>query len=334
MIQILLGFIEKERKLENMNRLLFFSGGLSSFAVAHYLKTEYPNDNIILYFTDTKWEDEDLYRFIYDVSDKLELPMLIHSKGIDPVQLMIKQKILFNNRFGQCSLQLKMKTASDFIRKGKVPIKQKWVNKKYLKDENILDNPILYFGISFDEFHRTKAIARNWEPFQVEFPLTKMFFDYDKLLEQYKIDKPRMYLKGFTHNNCKGRCVKAGAGHFKLLFNEDNETFNQIEEIETTLSLFISTYHEWKTDESKKDILDQNEKEVILWHDTDYKHKPKLILAETNRSYSFMKTKSLKDIGNQMRVHDKLDLFSEEMGGCGCFVDYDEQDINLFELDI
>ena len=40
-----------------MNHIIFFSGGKSSFAVADYVKEKYPNDNILLYFTDTLWED-------------------------------------------------------------------------------------------------------------------------------------------------------------------------------------------------------------------------------------------------------------------------------------
>lgn len=307
-----------------MNRVLFFSGGLSSFAVAHHLKTNYPDDNIVLYFTDTLWEDEDLYRFIDEVSHKLELPMLIHSMLTDPVELMIKQKILFNNRFGQCSLQLKMKVASDYFKKGKMPRHEHWVNKQYLKNESFKEDAILYFGISFDEFHRTKAIKENWKPFDVEFPLTKMFYDYDELLKQYDIEKPKLYLKGFTHNNCKGRCVKAGKSHFRLLYNEDYETFIQLEEIERTLSNFVDTYHQWKKDESKKEILENNTKEMMLWHDTQYMHKPLLTLAPKLNTYSFMKETTLTDIKNEMDSGMRLNLFEEEIGGCGCFVDYDK----------
>jgi 3'-phosphoadenosine 5'-phosphosulfate sulfotransferase (PAPS reductase)/FAD synthetase len=79
------------------NHIIFFSGGKSSFSVADYVKENYPNDNILLYFTDTLWEDEDLYRFIHEASDKLELPMLIHSRGITPAQLMVQQRFMANN---------------------------------------------------------------------------------------------------------------------------------------------------------------------------------------------------------------------------------------------
>jgi hypothetical protein len=41
------------------NHIVFCSGGKSSFSVADWVRTNYPNDNVLLYFTDTMWEDED-----------------------------------------------------------------------------------------------------------------------------------------------------------------------------------------------------------------------------------------------------------------------------------
>jgi 3'-phosphoadenosine 5'-phosphosulfate sulfotransferase (PAPS reductase)/FAD synthetase len=54
-----------------MNHIIFFSGGKASLATADYVKNTYPDDNILLYNTDTLWENEDLYRFINEPSDKL-----------------------------------------------------------------------------------------------------------------------------------------------------------------------------------------------------------------------------------------------------------------------
>lgn len=307
------------------NRIVFFSGGLSSFAVAHHLKTTYPNDNIVLYFTDTKWEDEDLYRFIREASDKLKLPLLVHSEDIDPVQLMIKQKILFSSRMGNCSTYLKMKVAANFIKKKQKPKTEYWINPEYLKSYDFLENPTLYFGISFDEFHRTVAIMENWKPFDVEFPLCKTFYDYDELLALYKINKPRLYLKGFTHNNCKGRCVKAGIGHFKLLYNEDYPTFIWLEHVETTLSRFVDTYHQYKDLPDMKDILITNEQRMNEWHANNCTGDPMCVFAKEKNTYSFIKGMPLKNIRLQMDQGMKLNLFNEEMGGCGCFVDYENE---------
>jgi len=40
-----------------------FSGGITSWAAAKRVAAEHGADNTLLLFTDTKMEDEDLYRF-------------------------------------------------------------------------------------------------------------------------------------------------------------------------------------------------------------------------------------------------------------------------------
>ncbi|OHX41391.1 hypothetical protein [Cytobacillus oceanisediminis] len=95
-----------------MNHIVFLSGGNASFAVAAWVKEQYGHlkeHSILLYFTDVLWEDIDLYRFIIDASNRLELPMLLHSRGLTPPQLMVKQKFMANSRVGSCSKELKMK---------------------------------------------------------------------------------------------------------------------------------------------------------------------------------------------------------------------------------
>lgn len=298
-------------------KVVFFSGGLSSFAVAHHLKDEKP----LLYFTDTMWEDEDLYRFIFEVAHKLELPMLIHSAGIDPVELMIKQKIIFNSRMGNCSTYLKMKVASDYFKKGIVPPIENWYNEHLYQGGDVEE---FYFGIGYDEFHRVGAIKKNWQPYTVKFPLVDNMYDFDELLKLYNIEKPRMYQKGFTHNNCKGRCVKAGKGHFRLLFNEDRRTFDEINHIENVLRDYVSAWHDNKTDESKKEDLEQNQREMEKWHESEYQYKPQLKHVPNGAKPTILKNMSLDEIRQQQESNQQFDLF-EEVGGCGCFVDYEEE---------
>ena len=304
-------------------RVIFFSGGLASFAVAHHLITKYPNEKPLLYFTDTKWEDEDLYRFIYEVSDKLKLPMMIHSMNLNPVQLMIKQKIIYNSRMGNCSTILKMKTAADYFKRGKVPEYEEKVNWEYYEDGEVTE---LYFGIGYEEFHRVGAIKKNWQPFEVKFPLVETMYDYDGLLKLYGIEKPRLYNMGFTHNNCKGRCVKAGKGHFKLLYNTDRETFDEINQIEHWLSIYVGAYHWLKQEDGTEHLLAHNESEMNKWHDSGYTYMPKLHFAWGQTFNSMMKKTHLKEVKKQMDNKQQFDLFgNEEIGGCSCFIDYDEE---------
>lgn len=319
------------------NHIIFFSGGKSSFSVAEYVKTNYPEDNILLYFTDTLWEDEDLYRFIDEVSDKLELPMLIHSRGITPAQLMVQQRFMANNRVGTCSKELKMKVSAQYLKKGIVPEVEKWRNKHFLKSEEFVKDATLYFGIGFEEMHREGPIRANWKPFRIEMPLIEHIIDNDEMLKKYNIRQPRLYDMQFTHNNCKGRCVKAGQAHFKNLLMKDGKTFIELMEQEIIISEYIRYCKQpaIKKGISKDYLYDdvwefvstgkKSEKIENMLSNIDYMKSKRRLLGEDskgkpiNKPYTFMKTMSLEELEKKPVQVDMWDI-----GGCGCFVEYED----------
>lgn len=322
------------------NHIIKFSGGKSSFAVAAWVKENYPNDNILLYFTDTLWEDEDLYRFNEEVSNKLKLTLLTHSLGVNPPQLMVKQKFMANNRAGTCSRELKIKVAMKFLKKGVVPPIEKWLNKQYLKDNNFTKDATLYYGIGFDEMHRVSPIQENWKPFTVEFPLIDNDINKDNLLEKYGIKQPRLYEQNFVHNNCAGRCVKGGQGHFQNLLKRREKSFIELKEQEIIISDYIRYTKQpaikkglikdhmfkdvWKfittgekTDKIKN-ILDGH-KYTKKWNfGIDRKGNP------IKKPFTFMKSLSLDDLEQKDLQLDFWDML--DIGGCGCFVEYENID--------
>ncbi|ADO59955.2 hypothetical protein PPSC2_28410 (plasmid) [Paenibacillus polymyxa SC2] len=323
------------------NHIIFFSGGKASFAVADFVKRMYPEDNIVLYFTDVMWENEDLYRFIKEASDKLQLPLLTHSKGINPLQLMFEKKLVYNSRIGDCSKILKMQVASRFLKKGKRPKVEYWRNKKYLVDDDFIQDAILYFGIGFDELHRQDAIIKNWKPFKVSMPLIDNYIDIDEVLTSYKICQPIMYDLGFSHNNCNGRCVKAGQGHYKNLKIKMPDIFKKIMEQEHHLKICVSAYRYIKSIESDGRDGFSEEYRSKLYEELDYAYrdyfygrteKPNIYIhpaasATSNhmkfRQFSFMKKKGKPypirslyyDVERNLNQIDDYDI-----GGCGCFL--------------
>jgi hypothetical protein len=332
------------------NHLIFFSGGKASFAVAHWVKEKYPEDNVVLYFTDTIWEDDDLYRFLHEVADKLKLPMLIQSMDITPLQLMYEKELVFNSRLGECSRILKQKVSRDFIFKGKSPKREEWYNRELLKNEDFLTDAKLYFGIGVDELHRKDAIEYNWQPYEVIFPLMEEDIDINELLEMYDIDKPRLYLLNFSHNNCAGRCIKGGQGHFVNLLEKDPQAFAELEEAEIVLNSLINEVKPLKLrikeeeDEDIKEMLKDKKEQVKLKYWSYFYEDDKTILKNLfpggqKYKYSFMKKQinnemvpyQLRDLRQDYQSEIKLDLF--DIGGCGCFIDFDdegrEKEINL-----
>lgn len=166
---------------------------------------------------------------------------------------------------GDCSKILKIKVSKDFIIKGIKPKVEKWRNKEYLKDENFTDNPILYYGISFEEFHRVPKIRKNW-PYTVEFPLVDNIINNEEVLKKYGLKQPLMYDLAFSHNNCKGRCVKAGTGHYKNLLEKMPEVFHEIMVQEHYIKLYVSSYRYITQTEGipQDEIIPEHVQEVML----------------------------------------------------------------------
>jgi hypothetical protein len=328
-------------KEKRRNHIIFFSGGRASFAVAEFVKMKYPDDNIVLYFSDVMWENYDLYRFIKEVSDKLQLPLLTHSKGINPLQLMFEKKLVYNSRIGDCSKILKMQIAARFLKKGKRPEVESWRNKQFLVDKDFVTDATLYFGIGFSEAHREKAIVKNWKPFKVEMPLMDNFIDEQALLAQYDIKQPILYDLGFSHNNCNGRCVKAGQGHYKNLKEKMPEVFQKTMEQEYHLMMCVSSYRYIQSIESDgrdgfteeyrsslyKEIdvayrdyfYDRAKKPLLYVHPCSSAISEYMVIKKYSYMKRFKKPYSIRDLNDDVEKK-KVEIDDLDIGGCGCFV--------------
>lgn len=149
---------------------------------------------------------------------------------------------------------------------------------------------ILYFGIDFNEIERAEAINKNWQPYRVIYPLCEdkwlTRIDIFKTVSDDGIALPRLYSLGFSHANCGGFCVKAGKKQFKLLLEHFRDRYIEHEKREKALCESIG----------KKDGV---------------------ILRDSKRG-----TISLEQFRLEIESAPKqLDLFSESLGGCGCFLD-------------
>lgn len=204
------------------NIIVFYSGGINSFFAAQRVIESYEKDKVRLVFTDTKQEDEDLYRFLVETSNYLDVPLTWLSEGRDVWQVMNDVRLLGNTKYDPCSRVLKRQYARSYIEKN-----FKW------------RNTLLVFGIDWSEDHRINSIRDHYFPYKCLFPLTQKPFNtyqyyFDRLLSM-NISIPQLYKHGFTHNNCGGFCIKAGKAHFRRLLNNLPERYAYHEEQEQLL---------------------------------------------------------------------------------------------------
>lgn len=206
-----------------------YSGGASSAYVAYLMVQAHGKENSILFFTDTLWEHEDNYRFMYEVADFLGLEMTIAIDGRTPEEVFEQTRFIGNSRLAKCSSELKVRQTVIFL-------------------ENLRLNgyePILYFGIGPHESHRKENIQELYKhhllepPVETRFPLIDGNIkdkDLKKIIEKdWKIKLPLMYEKGFSHANCGGRCVRGGMNHYKHLLQTWPEVYQKQEEMEKRL---------------------------------------------------------------------------------------------------
>lgn len=194
--------------------LVSYSGGLGSFAAAYHLVTS--GAQVELIFTDTKTEDEDLYRFIDETVAKLGVPYNCIADGRNIWEVMEDVKFQANSRIDPCSRVLKRE------------LFRKFVETKYDQAETVI-----VFGIDSKEAHRMDAIKRNWQPWQTSAPLIELGWDREKILDildELGIAPPRLYDLGFPHNNCGGFCVKTGQRQMKMLLEKLPERYAWHEE--------------------------------------------------------------------------------------------------------
>jgi hypothetical protein len=203
-----------------------YSGGIGSWAAARRVIDKYGSRNVILLFTDTVIEDEDLYRFLYETSDQLECKLVWLKDGHGPWEVFKDVKWIGNSRIAQCSHLLKQKVAT-----------------KYIKENFNPDEVTLYVGIDWSEIHRLPSIMKHWLPYKVEAPMTEEPYldkhDMIKALKSIGIEQPRLYKLGFSHNNCGGFCVRAGQGHFINLLKTMPERYKYHEQKEQEMREYL-----------------------------------------------------------------------------------------------
>lgn len=209
-----------------MKHIILFSGGLGSYFTARrLLERGIERSDIILLFTDTKIEDEDLYRFMDETTKQLGIPLTDYSDGRDIWQTMKDHKFLSNSRVDHCSGDLKRRMSRKFL--------------KQFKPEEV----IIYLGFDWTEMNRFEKAQKAWLPYKIECPLIEKPYldkeDMKSILIKEGIELPRLYKLGFAHNNCGGGCVKAGIGHFAHLLDVLPERFALWETEEQKMRNFL-----------------------------------------------------------------------------------------------
>lgn len=195
------------------------SGGLGSFWAAKRVAERHGTADMVLLFADTLAEHPDLYRFLGQASEHLDVTPVIVADGRTPFQVFFDQHFLGNSRLAPCSKLLKQKPC-----------------RKWLEEHCDPADTILYVGFDQREKRRVPGVVKGWAPWQVQFPLMdEPHWDKDRMKAECRaldIAIPRLYELGYEHNNCFGLCVRAGRAQWLRTLRTFPERFAEAEEME------------------------------------------------------------------------------------------------------
>jgi len=205
-----------------MHHIVMFSGGSGSWAAGKRVANHYGTDNLTLLFADTKFEDEDTYRYLHDAAANIGVEPTIVADGRDIWQVFTDEGFLANSRVDLCSRILKRE------------ICDRWITERFTPEECRI-----WVGIDFSEVHRLERMAARKLPYIYDSPLL-----WEPILTKAEIHEwsnaegikqQRLYDIGMPHANCGGGCVKAGQAHFRRLYENFPERYKLWEEKEQEL---------------------------------------------------------------------------------------------------
>lgn len=180
--------------------IVLYSGGLASWRVADLVIKEHGVDDVVLLFTDTRCEDEDLYRFLDETAEAFGVEITTITEGRDVWGVFFDEGMIGNTRADLCSRILKREPTRRWLRANADP-----------------ERDVVYLGFDMFEDHRYRRSLEHWSPWTIKAPLVERIETRPMIqaeLESRGIAIPRLYKLGFSHNNCGGACVKAGQGHW------------------------------------------------------------------------------------------------------------------------
>jgi len=273
-----------------MRHVVNLSYGIGSWAAAKLVVQRYGPQDVTLLFCDTKYEDEDTYRWGEAAAKNVGAELVVIADGRDPWEVFRDEKLVGNSRMDPCSKILKRQLSNNWRSVHCDPA-----------------DTVVYCGIHWSESDRWENFDKKrnkWTGFKhrmaelgwkAEAPLCtyKPLLPYEELhawAEREGLWKQKLYQEGFPHANCGGRCVKQGQAGWKLLLEKRRESYLEVERQEQEMRAFLG-------------------KDVAIMRD---------------RGNGQTRPLTLLEFREKTEAGWSCDLF--DFGGCGCFSGVDDDE--------
>ena len=192
-----------------------FSGGVTSAWCAGWALRNYPREEIVLLFHDTKEEHPDTYRFLHEMAAALGLPITERSDGRSVTQLFRDEGYLGNTLNTMCSRVLKAEQGTKFVTE--------------LRAQGF--DVIKVVGYSAMEPKRIARMSGHAlrDGFTPVYPLIKERVTKQQCADWCQCEmgvRPSSQYEHFEHANCQG-CVKGARAYWLKIAEVAPEIFEQ-----------------------------------------------------------------------------------------------------------
>jgi 3'-phosphoadenosine 5'-phosphosulfate sulfotransferase (PAPS reductase)/FAD synthetase len=196
-----------------------FSGGVTSAWCAGWALKNFPKEEVVLLWHDTKEEHPDTYRFLFEMARALDMPIHERSDGRSVTEVFRDEGFLGNNQNAMCSRVLKREQGDMFIRG--------------LQEQGF--DVVMVFGFSGNEEQRVqRAAARGMKDgFSTRFPIAETGTSKQECADWCNAQgvRPSAMYEWADHANCIG-CVKGGRAYWLAVAEHHPEVFEQRAQLE------------------------------------------------------------------------------------------------------
>lgn len=203
-----------------------FSGGVTSAWCAGWALRNFPREEVVLLWHDTKEEHKDTYRFLHEMAAALDMPIVERSDGRSVTQLFYDEGYLGNGQNTFCSRILKAEQGTLFMNQMRIAHS---VCNFFDAGGSALEL-VKVVGYSAKEQKRVDRMVGNAfnAGVKVRFPVIE-----DNVTKQDCVDwclsmgvKPSAMYCWSEHANCVG-CVKGGKAYWMKVAEHEPEVFAQ-----------------------------------------------------------------------------------------------------------
>lgn len=205
--------------------LVWFSCGVPSACAAKLAIEDYAfcRERVeVLYCDTSKYEHPDNQRFIRDVADWLDMPIikLKSSRYTDIFDVFDRTHYLVGPHGARCTIELKKRVRENYQRADDIHV----------------------FGYTTDEQKRVERFQAEHQELYVDMILLRRGLsrhDCVTMFSKAGIPLPAMYRLGYKNNNCIG-CVKGGMGYWNKIRRDFPQMFHKMAVLERKLNVSIN----------------------------------------------------------------------------------------------